>query len=105
MGSLSPWHIAVVVIVGLLIFGPKKLPELGRGVGSGLRDFRKGLSGEADDTPAPVVEAASTPVVQTTTAVAAEAPVAEAVAVPVAEAAAPVAEQAAPAAEPTPPQS
>jgi sec-independent protein translocase protein TatA len=103
MGSLSPWHIAVVVIVGLLIFGPKKLPELGRGVGSGLRDFRKGLSGEADDTPAPVVEAASTPVVQTTTAVAAEAPVAEAV--PVAEAAAPVAEQAAPAAEPTPPQS
>jgi sec-independent protein translocase protein TatA len=98
MGALSPWHIAVIVVVGLLIFGPKKLPELGRGVGSGLRDFRKGLSGEADETPAPVVEAASTPVVQTTTAVAAEVPVAEA-------AAAPVAEQAAPAAEPTPPQS
>jgi TatA/E family protein of Tat protein translocase len=95
----------VVVSVGLLIFGPKKLPELGRGVGSGLRDFRKGLSGEADDTPTPVVEAASTPVVQTTTAVAAEAPVAEAVAVPVAEPAAPVTEQAAPAAETTPPQS
>lgn len=104
MGSLSPWHIAVVVIVGLLIFGPKKLPELGRGVGSGLRDFRKGLSGEADDTPAPVVEAASTPVVQTTTA-AAEVPVAEAAAAPVAEQAAPVVEQAAPAAETTPPQS
>ena len=104
MGALSPWHIAIVVIVGLLIFGPKKLPELGRGVGSGLRDFRKGLAGEADETPAPVVEAASTPVVQTTTAAAADAPVAEAVAVPVAEAA-PVVEQAAPAAETTPPQS
>lgn len=98
MGALSPWHIAIVVIVGLLIFGPKKLPELGRGVGSGLRDFRKGLAGEADETPAPVVEAASTPVVQTTTAAAAEVPVAEA-------AAAPVVEQAAPAAETTPPQS
>jgi sec-independent protein translocase protein TatA len=98
MGALSPWHIAIVVIVGLLVFGPKKLPELGRGVGSGLRDFRKGLSGEADETPTPVVEATSTPVVQTTTAVASEVPVAEA-------AAAPVTEQAAPVVENTPPQS
>ena len=103
MGELSPWHIAIVVVIGLLVFGPKKLPELGRGIGSGLRDFRKGLSGEADP-PAPVVEAASTPVVATTTSAPAEAVVAEAVAVPVAEAAAaPVAEQAPPAAD-TPPQ-
>lgn len=102
MGALSPWHIAIVVIVGLLVFGPKKLPELGRGVGSGLRDFRKGLSGEADETPTPVVEATSTPVVQTTTAVASEAPVAAEV--PVAEAA-PVAEHAAPIVENAPPQS
>jgi sec-independent protein translocase protein TatA len=98
MGALSPWHIAIVVIVGLLVFGPKKLPELGRSVGSGLRDFRTGLSGDADETPTPVVEATSTPVVQTTTAVASEVPVAEA-------AAAPVAEQAAPVVENTPPQS
>jgi TatA/E family protein of Tat protein translocase len=84
MGALSPWHIAIVVIVGLLVFGPKKLPELGRSVGSGLRDFRKGLSGDADETPTPVV--------------ASEVPVAEA-------AAAPVAEQASPVVENTPPQS
>lgn len=103
MGELSPWHIAIVVVIGLLVFGPKKLPELGRGIGSGLRDFRKGLSGEADP-PAPVVEAASTPVVATTTTAApVEVPVAEAAAAPVAEAAAPVAEQAPPAAD-TPPQ-
>jgi sec-independent protein translocase protein TatA len=94
MGELSPWHIAIVVVIGLLIFGPKKLPELGRGIGSGLRDFRKGLSGEVDP-PAPVVEAASTPVVATTTSAPVE--------VPVAETAAPVAEQAAPAAD-APPQ-
>jgi sec-independent protein translocase protein TatA len=101
MGELSPWHIAIVVVIGLLVFGPKKLPELGRGIGSGLRDFRKGLSGEADP-PAPVVEAASTPVVATTTSVSADAVVAEAAAVPVAEAAAPVAEQVPPAADPPP---
>lgn len=96
MGSLSPWHIAIVVIVGLLVFGPKKLPEFGRGIGSGLRDFRRGLSGE-EDPPAPVVEASSTPVVATTTTAPVEVPVAEATAAPAAEAATPVAE--------TPPQS
>ena len=98
MPQFGVMEIAIVLVIGLLVFGPKKLPELGRGLGSSMRDFRRGLSGEADETPAPVVEAASTPVVQTTTAVAAEVPVAEA-------AAAPVAEQPAPAAETTPPQS
>ena len=90
MGALSPWHIAIVVIVGLLVFGPKKLPELGRGVGSGLRDFRKGLSGEAD---AATVE---TPVAQAAP-VAAEAPVTPAEAAPAAAAPA----SAAPASAPT----
>ena len=75
MGSLSPWHIAIVVIVALVIFGPKKLPELGRSVGSGIRDFRKGMAGE-EDAPQQVVEAPTTPVVTTTTAQPAEAPVA-----------------------------
>lgn len=89
MGALSPWHIAIVVIVALVIFGPKKLPELGRSVGSGIRDFRKGMAGE-DDEPKQVVEAPATPVVTTTTAQPAEA------------AAPAAAEQPA---EPTPPQS
>ena len=101
MGALSPWHIAIVVIVGLIIFGPKKLPELGRGVGSGIRDFRKGLSGDVDEPAAPVVDAPTTPVVTTTTAAAAEAPFVQATA-PVAEAAA---EQPAPPADPATPQS
>ena len=67
-------EIAIVLVIGLLVFGPKKLPELGRGLGSGMRDFRRGLSGEADETPAaaPVVQAA-TPVVETAAPIAAEA--------------------------------
>lgn len=65
-------EIAIVLVIGLLVFGPKKLPELGRGLGSGMRDFRRGLSGEADETPAaaPVVPSA-TPVVETAVPVAA----------------------------------
>lgn len=76
MGGLSPVHIAIVVIIGLLVFGPKKLPELGRGIGSGLRDFRRGLSGDADPpAAAPIVEAISTPIVETATTVPAQVPV------------------------------
>jgi len=83
MGELSPLHIAIVVVIGLLVFGPKKLPELGRGIGSGLRDFRKGLSGEADPpAPAPVVEAISTPIVETATTAPTQAPVETPVAAP-----------------------
>ncbi len=77
------WQIAIVLVIGLLVFGPKKLPELGRGLGSGMRDFRRGLSGEADKDPPvpPVVVQSTIPVVETAipTAepVAAAAPVAD----------------------------
>lgn len=73
-------EIAIVLVIGLLVFGPKKLPEISKGLGSGMRDFRRGLAGEADPVPAPA--ATEAPVVQTaapvaaeTVAVAAEAPV------------------------------
>jgi len=61
------WQIAIVLVIGLLVFGPKKLPELGRGLGSGMRDFRRGLSGEADNDPPvpPVVVQSTIPVVET----------------------------------------
>ncbi len=83
------WQIAIVLVIGLLVFGPKKLPELGRGLGSSMRDFRRGLSGEADKDPPtpPVVVQSTIPVVETAI------PTAEPVAEPVA-AAAPVADDA-----------
>jgi TatA/E family protein of Tat protein translocase len=73
-------EIAIVLVIGLLVFGPKKLPEISRGIGSGMRDFRRGLAGEAD---AATVE---TPVAQAAP-VAAEAPVTPAEAAPPASAA------------------
>jgi sec-independent protein translocase protein TatA len=67
-------EIAIVLVIGLLVFGPKKLPELGRGLGSGMRDFRRGLSGEADNEQVPPVVVQSTaPVVEPAAPVAAAA--------------------------------
>ena len=39
----------VVLIIALVIFGPKRLPELGRSMGKGIREFRGSISGNADD--------------------------------------------------------
>jgi sec-independent protein translocase protein TatA len=54
-GLDNPTHWLFLAIVALLVFGPKRLPELGRSLGSGLRSFRDGLSGPeeppADDEP------------------------------------------------------
>ncbi len=52
-------HILVIVGIALLVFGPKKLPELGKGIGEGLRGFKSAMKGEET---APV--AASAPSVE-----------------------------------------
>lgn len=52
MGPIGPGSIILIAIVALLIFGPKKLPELGKAFGSTLREFKhatKGLVDEDDD--------------------------------------------------------
>jgi len=50
MGLDNPLHIAFVLILLLLVFGAKRLPEIGQSLGSGLRGFKRSLSGE--DEPA-----------------------------------------------------
>ena len=53
MGGIGPMSIIIIGIVALLIFGPKKLPELGKAMGSTLREFKnatKGLADDEDDT-------------------------------------------------------
>lgn len=45
MGSFSIAHWLVVIVVLLLIFGPKRLSEVGKGLGQGIRNFKKGLDG------------------------------------------------------------
>ncbi len=46
---LSPMHLVVLFIIVLLIFGPKRLPELGKGLGQTLRLFRDAQAGKLDD--------------------------------------------------------
>ena len=46
--GLQPWHIIVVVIVALIVFGPSKLPELGRSVGKTINEFRTGAKEMTD---------------------------------------------------------
>jgi sec-independent protein translocase protein TatA len=70
MGLDNPLHIAFLVVILLLVFGAKRLPEIGRSLGSGMREFKQAVSGErppqqpaltAAQPPAPV----QTPVTQT----------------------------------------
>ena len=50
-GLLQPVHLLVILVVALFVFGPKKLPELGNGLGEGIRSFKTGLAkGEPDST-------------------------------------------------------
>jgi sec-independent protein translocase protein TatA len=43
---LQPTHLLFVLVIALLVLGPKRLPEVGRSLGRGLRDFRSAISGE-----------------------------------------------------------
>ena len=47
----QPTHLLFVLVVALLVLGPKRLPEVGRTLGSGIRDFRQALSGDTHDPP------------------------------------------------------
>ena len=49
--SISPWQIAIIVILLLLLFGPKRLPGLGKSIGEAIRGFKKGLDGKEDKEP------------------------------------------------------
>jgi len=42
-GLFQPTHLLIIGVVALLVFGPKKLPELGKGLGEGIREFKKSM--------------------------------------------------------------
>jgi sec-independent protein translocase protein TatA len=46
LGILSPVHVAFLLLIAVLLFGAKRLPELGSSLGSGLRDFKESLEGK-----------------------------------------------------------
>jgi sec-independent protein translocase protein TatA len=47
--NIGPMEIMIVLIIALVVFGPKRLPELGKSVGKGIREFRGSVSGEHPD--------------------------------------------------------
>lgn len=52
-GLLQPTHLFFILLIVLIIFGPGKLPDLGRGLGKGIREFKDAMRGGMDDRNAP----------------------------------------------------
>jgi len=51
-GLFQPMHLLIIFAIALLVFGPKKLPELGKGLGESIRGFKSAMAAK-DETPAP----------------------------------------------------
>lgn len=47
-GLIEPGHLLLILLIALIVFGPKKLPELGRGLGKGIREFKDSMNGATD---------------------------------------------------------
>ena len=56
---IGPWEIAIVLVLALLIFGPKKLPDLGHSVGRSITGFKKGLKETKEDVQSAIKEDAT----------------------------------------------
>lgn len=48
-GNIGPLEIGIVLVIALIVFGPKRLPELGSSLGRGLREFKETVTGERKD--------------------------------------------------------
>ena len=53
MGSFSPVHWVIVLVIVLLLFGPARLAGVGKGLGEGIRSFKKGLNEDPPEGPKP----------------------------------------------------
>jgi len=51
MPNVGPMELLVVLIVALVIFGPKRIPEMGRSIGNGMREFKDSISGNEPQKP------------------------------------------------------
>ena len=49
MPNIGPLEIVIILIIALIVFGPKRLPELGRSMGKGIREFKNSLTSDKDD--------------------------------------------------------
>jgi sec-independent protein translocase protein TatA len=65
----TPTHLIIILVIALLVFGPRKLPELGKGLGEGLRGFKEGIKGTTDAPKQENIAKAETPQPPTATQV------------------------------------
>lgn len=56
-GLFQPTHLILILVIALIVLGPGKLPEVSRGLGKSIREFKKATSGITEDITAPIKEA------------------------------------------------
>jgi sec-independent protein translocase protein TatA len=56
-GLFQPMHLLIIFGIALLVFGPKKLPELGKGIGEGIRGFKSAMKAEEEKPASPTITA------------------------------------------------
>ena len=66
-GWIGPWELAILLIVVLLVFGPRRLPEMGRSLGKGMREFKDSITGKEDKEKGPELPTVSEERVSPTT--------------------------------------
>ena len=52
-GLTQPWHIILILLIALMLFGGRRLPEIGRSLGTGMREFKDSITGHAPPEPSP----------------------------------------------------
>jgi sec-independent protein translocase protein TatA len=50
-GLTQPWHVILILIVALMLFGGRRLPEIGRSLGTGMREFKNSIAGHGSPEP------------------------------------------------------
>jgi sec-independent protein translocase protein TatA len=50
-GLTQPWHIILILLIALMLFGGRRLPEIGRSLGTGMREFKDSITGHASPQP------------------------------------------------------
>ena len=48
-GLTQPWHIILILLIALMLFGGRKLPEIGRSLGTGMREFKDSITGHTSE--------------------------------------------------------
>jgi sec-independent protein translocase protein TatA len=60
-GLLSPMHLLIILVIALIVLGPKRLPEAGRGLGEAIRGFKESISPSHDEEELPAPKRPSEP--------------------------------------------